>query len=194
MPGSLDDVVTLSDGRSLGVQTVPGSGGDSGGALRAVVSLHSPHDGGSLAERDVSLRDDWQLFLFADGHGAGVAFWDGERILGERIGSTADEVLVATARDLTRECAGPASDALRLWPVFRRALPFPHVGGMPPSVADARYTLARAVWGVCVVRLEGDGPWGRVFVDATRDGTLTGQLSLAESINPVTCARVPSQR
>ncbi len=190
-PGTLEDAVVLEDGRTLRVLTT--SAASAGGAMQALVRIESANDGGTASERAVTLRAEHQPFLFADGHGAGLAFWDGTRIVAERIGAAGDEVLVARALDLTRECPGPASDALRLWPVFPRALAFPRVAGMIPSVADARYTLARVVWGVCVVRLEGEGPWGRVYVDAMPDGVMTGLLSLSESINPVTCARVPSR-
>jgi hypothetical protein len=190
--GTIEDAIALSDGRVLRLEMVR----DAQGAVqsgRARVALYGANDGGVAGAREFDIRTDEQEMLFADEHGAGVAFWNGARIVGERIGATDEVVLVASAGDPTRACAAVASDGLKLWPVFPRALPFPRVQGMPPSVADARYTLGRESDGVCVVRLEGDGPWGRVFVDVTPDGGLRGDLSLSESINPVLCAPASTQ-
>ena len=185
-PGSIEDVLVLADGRALRRELVR----DDAGAARldrARVSLYAPNDAGLSASRDFDVRANEQEFLFSDDHGAGVGFWNGDRIAALRIGSTSEEILVAASRDLTRACVGMPRTTLRLWPVFAHALAFPYVVGIPPATADARYTLALDAQGVCVVRLEGEGPWGRVFADATPDGGLRGDLSISESINPVVC-------
>lgn len=185
--GTVEDAIMLADGHVLRREIVRDEH-DGVRLDRGRVALYALNDGGASGSRDFEVRPEEQELLFSDERGAGVAFWNGSRIVAERIGSVAEEVLADRAGTLSRGCGGVAVDGLRLWPVFVRALPFPRVQGMPPSTADARYTLARDAQGLCVVRLEGDGPWGRVFVDATADAGLRGDLSLSESINPVVCA------
>jgi hypothetical protein len=185
-PGTIVDRVTLRDGRTLTRANVV----EGGRAVldRAEVTLRDARDAG-VGTRVYGVIPGAVEMLFEDARGAGVAFLDGARIMALRIGGEGTETLVESAGDVTRPCHGPVTDPLRLWPVAPVPWPFPPVSGMPPSVADARWTLSRDARGVCIARLEGDGPWGRALLEAG-DAGVRGELSLAESLNPVACGPV----
>ncbi len=190
--GSIEDTVHLPDGRVLRREMVRNEAGEP--VLdRGRIALRSSADAGVTAQHEYAVREGMQEMLFVDARGVGVAFWDGHRIVAERIDGTTDEAFAESASDLSRPCSGTSGDALRLWPVYPRPLAFPRVQGMPPSVADARYTISRDEQGLCVSRLEGEGPWGRVFVAAIPDAGMRGELSLSESVNPVTCGPVVAE-
>jgi hypothetical protein len=192
-PGSIEDTIPLVDGRILRREMVR----DGTGAVnfdRGRVAVYATQDGGVDSQREYAVRAGEQEMLFADARGVGIAFWNGRRIVAERVGASSEEAIEASVTDLTRPCSGASGDSLRIWPLFAEALPFPRVQGMPPSVADARYTLSRDERGICVSRLEGEGPWGRVFVDAVPDAGMRGDLSLSESVNPVTCGPTMLER
>lgn len=181
------DHITLHDGRTL-----VRSNRSDGGRVdpdRAEVSIRDAH-GVVVASRTYRVRTDAVEMLFEDARGAGVAWFADDKIIVERIGETGEELLIERAGDITRACVGPVTDSLRLVPIGPRPWAFPPVTGTPPLVADARWTLSRDARGVCVARLEGEGPWGRVLLQAG-DAGMQGELSLAESVNPVTCGPQP---
>lgn len=180
------DTITLRDGR-----TILRDAAEQDGHVvfdRARVTLRDA-SGGQLGQRIVAVRPGMVEMVFEDARGAGSAWYDGDRVIAERIGAEGDEVLVEHAGDPMHACPGPTRDALRLIPLAAEPAAFPRVTGMPPSVADARWTLARDALGLCVVRLEGEGPWGRVLVEASLTG-LVGELVLDESVNPIVCAPI----
>ena len=180
------DTITLRDGRTVR-RDVP----EENGRTRFDQARLTLRDAGGaqLGQRVVAVRAGMVEMVFEDARGVGSAWYDGERVIAERIGSEGEEVIIEHAGDPTRACPGPTTDALRLVPLSAEPRDFPRVTGMPPSVADARWTLARAADGLCVVRLEGEGPWGRVLVEAAPAG-LVGELLLDESVNPALCAPI----
>lgn len=184
-PGTIADTIALRAGGRLSREAVSQNGRVL--LARGRVSRTDAADAASGAlEYDV--RPGAVEMLFEDARGVGVAWLlpDG-RLVATRIGGSGDEVLVERVSDPSRPCEGPVNDPLRLVPLAPEPWEFPPISGMPPSVAVARWTLSRDGRGLCVSRLEGEGPWGRVFVEATAQG-MRGELSLAESINPVECA------
>ncbi len=144
----------------------------------------------AVVTEDVDVPTGVVEMLFEDARGVGHGFWNGGTITLLRLGTPATETVELAPADLARPCTLPLTVGTRLVPIQADAFPFPRIRGVPPSVADARWTVGRDARGWCIARLEGRGPWGRISVEPAPQG-FRGVMWFAQAINSVECGPAP---